>query len=216
MRRLALLLVLTTACAQRSDPGVGTPRRIDPPPSVVVVADSGLSALRSSDLAVYAAVLDSVFIAGRPSAISQIVVQDSTQVFKRERLVEGVIEELYKLPGVDSTAVRDFEARTRLSRSLAALRQVKLRLPIVLIDRATLRSLPRNNADLYWRAFYPMYPGSSGHIALSSIGYDATGELAVLMADQYCGSLCGNGYIVAVRRVGGVWRVTAFLGTWVS
>ena len=176
----------------------------------------GSSNFKTADVDVYRAVLDSMFVPHSVSRITRLVVQDSTTVRRREELVGGVIERLFRLPGVDSTAVRDFEARNRSALSLNALKQFKLAVPIVFVSSETLKTLPQTDADKYWEEFYRRYPGSSGHIAFSAIGYSADGSLAVLMIDRGCGGLCGHGYIVSVRRSGGKWRVASIQGTWVS
>ena len=175
----------------------------------------GSSNLGTSDLDVYRAVLDSMFVPRLGGRITRLVVKDSTAVRRREELVGGVIEGLFRLPGVDSTAVRDFEARNRRALSLKALGQFELSVHIVLVNDQTLSDLPQDAAK-YWGEFYRRYPGSSGHIAFSAIGYSADGSLAVLMIDRGCGMLCGNGYIVSVRRSGGRWRIANIQGTWIS
>jgi hypothetical protein len=205
MRRVLSVVLVLAACAHRGD-----------------VAPT---AARSADLAVYRAVLDSMFIRHAPGTIRQLVVRDSTSVFKRVAFPSAEFEGFYQLPGVDTTAVRDFEARTRDPHSLKGLAQLGLRIPITLVGVQTLKSLftqtpsdstRRHDPDLYWKQFYRTYPGSPGEISLSAIGYGANGDFAILMVDQGCGSLCGNGYMVSVRRTGGEWRVANIQRTWVS
>ena len=180
---------------------------------------------RSADLAVYRAVLDSMFVKAAPSGIVQLVVLDKTSVFTRATYVGSVFDGFYQLPGVDTAAVRDFEAQSRVTHSLESLARLALRIPIKLVSVETLKSLlsqPPDSSiqhldpDMYWKRFYKQYPGSLGQISLSAIGYNAKGDWAILMVDQGCGSLCGNGYMVSVRRTGGEWRIANIQRTWVS
>ena len=195
MRSLSLVL-LTTACTHLKE---------------VPAADLG-----SSDLAVYRTVLDSMFVRRGDSRITQLVLSDSTTSLKGENLVAGLIKEFSRLPGVDTAAVRDLAIRSRERRSLEGMPRLGLKVRITLVNRQTLSTLPRENPDKYWSEFYQRYPGSSGSIELSAIGYSPNKDLAILMVDQGCGSLCGNGYVVALRWVAGGWRIAAIQQTWVS
>ena len=164
----------------------------------------------------YRAVLDSMFIPHRSNRITQLVILDSTSTLRRENLVPGVFRVLHQLPGVDSAAIEDFETRNLEPHSLKYLPTLGLNFPIVLVTRESLRTLPREDPDTYWDAFYKRYPGSSGSISFSAIGYGANGSIALLMVDQGCGSLCGAGHNVVVKREGGRWRLITIQQTWVS
>jgi hypothetical protein len=100
------------------------------------------------------------------------------------------VSDLYRLPQVDSAAVRDFVRRNREPHSLRYLSTLGLRLPVVLINADSLKGLSGSNPD--------------------------KGTIAVLIVDQGCGSLCGGGYNIVVKREGGRWRVLAIQQTWVS
>jgi hypothetical protein len=126
------------------------------------------------------------------------------------------VSDLYRLPQVDSAAVRDFVRRNREPHSLRYLSTLGLRLPVVLINADSLKGLSGSNPDKFWSGFYNKYPGARGTISLHSIGYGAKGTIAVLIVDQGCGSLCGGGYNIVVKREGGRWRVLAIQQTWVS
>ena len=169
----------------------------------------------SSDLEVYRAVLDSMFTPHAQSKFSRIAVVDSTEVFKREN-ASALIQSLVKVPEVDSAAARDFATRSYEARSLKGIAAVRLRMPVLLLDRGALAPLPREDPDKYWTEFYQRFPGTNGLISLSAIGYNADGNLGVLMVDVGCGSLCGNGYIVVAKRERGKWYLATIQNTWVS
>ena len=196
IRDLSFVVLAASACWQQSQLPVG-----DLPPS---------------DAAVYRAVLDSLFIQPGKNRITQLVIKDSTTVWRRENLIGGVIEGFFKLPGVDTSAVRDFEARNRDAVPLKELSLLGLKTPVTLVADQALSSLPRQDPDRYWNQFYQRYPGSSGQIALSAVGYGATGNIAILMVSNGCGTLCGSGDMVVLKRTGQVWRIAAIQNLWVS
>ena len=169
----------------------------------------------SHDLDVYKAVIDSMFGPRSTSKVTRLAILDSTEVFKVENTA-ALIQSLVKLPEVDSAMARDLASRSHERHSLQALATLQLRIPVLLLNRSMLASLPREDPDKYWEQYYQRFPGASGIIELSAIGYSADGSAGVLMVDTGCGSLCGNGYIVVVKRDRGLWRLTKIENTWVS
>jgi hypothetical protein len=196
VRRLVLATIVLGSCAY--------PKGVDP-------VDPG-----TSDLAVYRAVLDSMFVHEASSGTRQLVVLDSTVPRKRENWGGFLIREFVRLPGVDTATVQNLLDRSRQPHSLAALPHLDLAIPVTLADRKTLVALPRNSAALYWSEFYKAYPESGGLIELSGVGYNAARNLAVLTVDTGCGELCGSGLLVVVRRLAGVWKIATIKVTVVS
>lgn len=156
---------------------------------------------RSADPAVYRAVLDSMSAPQGGNRPSRLVVIDSTLTVQPQDL------ELDRLSGVDSTAISDFQKRNSESHSLRYLSLPDLSVPVVLVSRQTLQSFLHNGPEPYWSEFYRRYPGSSASISFSSIGYSANGNVALLVVEQGCGTLCGALSNVVVRRERGRWRV---------
>ena len=157
--------------------------------------------LHSADPIVYRAVLDSISVSHGGNRPAQLVVIDHTLTVQLQDL------ELDKLPGVDSAAISDFQKRNSESHSLRYLSSPDLSVPIVLVSRQTLQSFPHNGPEPYWSEFYRRYPGSNGSISFSSIGYSADGNVALLVVEQGCGSLCGALSNVVVECERGRWRV---------
>jgi hypothetical protein len=132
---------------------------------------------------------------------TQVVVVDSTLTAHPKDLG------LDKLPEVDIAAISDFKERNSESHSLRYLSSPDLSVPIVLVSRETLQSFLHNGPEPYWSEFYRRYPGSNGSISFSSIGYSVDGNVAVLVVEHGCGSLCGTLSNVVVKRERGRWRV---------
>ena len=187
MHRLVLALLVLGSCAH--------PKGVEP-------VDPGWS-----DLAVYRAVLDSMFVPHRSSQIRQLVVLDSTTPRTPYETLASFVAEFTELPGVDTATVRNFEERSRQRRPLSALTHLDLAIPVTLADRKELIALPRTSAARYWSEFYKVYPESGGLIELSGIGYNAARDVAVLTVDTGCGELCGSGMLAVVTRLAGVWKV---------
>ena len=166
--------------------------------------------LHSADPAVYRAVLDSISAPRGTNRPTQLVVIDSTLTVQSQDL------ELDKLPGVDSTAIADFQKRNSESQSLRYLSSPDRSVPIVLVSRHTLQSFLHSGPEPYWSEFYRRYPGSNGSISFSSIGYSADGNVALLVVEQGCGSLCGTLSNVVVKRDRGRWRVAVIQITVIS
>jgi len=92
-------------------------------------------------------------------------------------------------------------------------KEVKRNDPQRLIHDAIDQSVHVNNKQLddsVTKAF------ESGLFMLSEIVFDSRRLRAVVTYSFYCGSLCGNGNTLALRKVGKNWKVTKHCGGWVS
>jgi hypothetical protein len=57
---------------------------------------------------------------------------------------------------------------------------------------------------------------ASGLFTLSEIVFNPKHVRAVVTYSFYCGSLCGNGNTLTLKKVGKIWRVSKHCGGWVS
>jgi hypothetical protein len=64
--------------------------------------------------------------------------------------------------------------------------------------------------------FRQTFPGASGIISLSRVGFDSTLHEAIVSSAFVCGFLCGEGRRYIVRRTGGKWVVAQSLVLWIS
>jgi hypothetical protein len=186
------------------------------------------------DIAVYSAVLDSLFAikseSGRPRPV---LLRDSVDVFKREDLVTGFLEDFARVEGDRGEAAASFELRARESRSLRGLEasiRAKSRVPFQLSDSASQYRLAlltdsiegsgadilRSGAYAYWEAFHRMYPGYSGQLELSAIGYNQRKDSAILHVMFSCGPLCAEGQIVHLKLIDSRWVIVSRRTTVVS
>jgi hypothetical protein len=70
--------------------------------------------------------------------------------------------------------------------------------------------------DEAWKKLYESYPGATGWTSVSLPGYSPDGEIAVVYVAHHCGSLCGQGLYVYMRRAKDQWKPLIRFPVWVS
>lgn len=121
-----------------------------------------------------------------------------------------------KLPGLDPATWRNYLVRRTQAQPLAADRFIgrMLAAPVRLISDAELAKMfaePRG-----WETFHARYPRSSGIIALTLPGYNATRTQALMHISSTAGPLAGSGHLVLLQLKDGAWYVVAKAMTWIS
>lgn len=164
----------------------------------------------SEEYAVFDAVLSGGYLVPIPTG--EIVVGDSALIPPASEFETHADD--VRSSGVPTPVARDFHRRNQSPAPLRADR-FAARLPVRLVSRTSLDSIFRAKGD-GWRRFYTRFPGSSGTISLSRVGFSADGTVAVLTVDHVCGFLCGEGHVVRLERRDGRWRVVDSQTTWVS
>ena len=76
-----------------------------------------------------------------------------------------------------------------------------------------LSELPIHDEYNNWIAKYPKF---AGVLFLSNIKFDVRKESGTLEVGYYCGSKCGLGYIVTIKRVDHQWIISKVEDTWIS
>jgi hypothetical protein len=64
--------------------------------------------------------------------------------------------------------------------------------------------------------FRETFPGASGIISLSHVGFDSTLHQAIVSTSFVCGGLCGTGQLYILKKKRGKWEVAANSILWVS
>jgi len=67
-----------------------------------------------------------------------------------------------------------------------------------------------------WNLFYERYPGSSGYVSFSRVGFNGNATQALVYVVCVCGGLCGTGGYVLLEKKGGTWRTQRWLASWIS
>lgn len=84
------------------------------------------------------------------------------------------------------------------------------------IQRIFDQTSTQASLDEAWKKFHKSFPGATGWTSVSLPGYSPDGEIAVVYMSYYCGTLCGGGSYVYLRRVKGKWKVLVNFPGWVS
>ncbi len=66
------------------------------------------------------------------------------------------------------------------------------------------------------KSFQQLFPGASGVISLSHVGFDSTLHKAIVSTAFVCGILCGSGSRYVLRKRWGRWEVVSKREVWVS
>lgn len=74
----------------------------------------------------------------------------------------------------------------------------------------------RVSLDEAWKKFYEYFPEATGWTSVSLPGYSPDGEIAIVYMAHYCGSLCGGGTYLYLRRINGQWKVLVNFPGWIS
>jgi hypothetical protein len=88
------------------------------------------------------------------------------------------------------------------------------RLPAERID-ARRMTVPKE-VQLVEKIDGPWWAAPKSVLAFSRVGFDNERQRAVILVDMVCGSLCGGGRIVELRRVGQGWSIVKRIRTWIS
>lgn len=70
--------------------------------------------------------------------------------------------------------------------------------------------------DESWKKLYKSFPEATGWTSVSLPGYSPDGDIAVVYVAHHCGTLCGMGTYVYLRRARDGWEVLVRVPVWVS
>ena len=172
---------------------------------------------RNDDISIYAAVAKIVISEARDSLI---VVSHATNPSLGR--IPRLINNTPHTPGaVDHPMALDFQDANAVARPVPpfALKGVVIRaVPdsiVELLGRIIrLSGRRQGNPEGYWAEFNRRFPGATGLLSVSGIGYSRDGREAVVVADFSCGVLCGRGKVALLQKQGGVWMVEKLLSAW--
>ena len=73
-----------------------------------------------------------------------------------------------------------------------------------------------NDLRKFWTEFYLRFPGSSGIVTFSRVGYSPDGNTAMVYVGNSCGGLCGTGYDIILVKENGNWKIKEGVMLWIS
>jgi hypothetical protein len=189
-RGLMLLALLLCSC------GPGLPKAtVTPSPSI-----------EAEEYAVYSALI-------RQNPIgydlgSSFVVRENTRADLD--MFERTLENVHRLP---TSLVDSYRARNAASYTLNSnldIEQDYVLMPQEVFDQILGRKGAR------WVDFETKYPGASGFILFSRVGFNADGDQALADMGYRCGDLCGAGGLYLLVKEDGNWKVQETLMVWQS
>lgn len=173
--------------------------------------------------AVYSAVIKEMYL-GQESKLLVVERDNYCQQTPEGEKVDEKIEDMRRqmeedafsrLPALKAETINDFHARAKECHPLEG--QFDIPIKYQLISSRDLDSLFHvGEIEGGWSRFYKKYPGSSGVISFSNVGFNSEMNQALVSTSRGCGGLCGAGYFVILAKEQGVWKVGSKIMTWVS
>ena len=118
-----------------------------------------------------------------------------------------------KVPTLKGTTLDAFREVNRQQASLR--RSFHPSIDYELVDSTQLESFfKRGGGD--WIAFYKRFPGSSGIITFSRVGFSEDGTQALFYVSNHCGGLCGTGMYVVMQKRNSSWAIEKEIEMWIS
>jgi hypothetical protein len=139
---------------------------------------------------------------------SSFVVRENTRADLD--MFERTLENVHKLP---SSLVDSYRSRNAASYPLSPsldIEQDYVLMPQEVFDQILGQKGAR------WTDFEAKYPGASGFILFSRVGFSADGDQALVDMGYRCGDLCGAGGLYFLVKEDGAWKVQETLMVWQS
>lgn len=76
-----------------------------------------------------------------------------------------------------------------------------------------LSELPADENYKNWAAKYPKF---AGVMDFSNIKFDVNKTNGTLNVSYYCGSRCGLGYVVSIKKINDIWVISKVEDTWIA
>lgn len=159
------------------------------------------------DLAVYRAILSGPRYSG-----SKIVVEEMSG--RGGSIVYDMLNK-EQVKGTSAMAIRNFKRWNLAPESLRWIGEISPRIEFLSSEeegQIFIGDMPGEG----WSRFYQRYPGSGGLVSLSRIGFNDDHTEALVYVAHTCGSLCGSGEFVILKKDHGRWTIDRTDTMWVS
>jgi hypothetical protein len=110
--------------------------------------------------------------------------------------------------------IQDFAERSCTSGRLSQTFHTDLPRTFIADDSVYFDGWPTRNKNT--KSFERSFPGASGIISFSHVGFDASLDEAIVSTSFVCGALCGTGKVYILKKRWGRWRVVNQWIVWVS
>jgi hypothetical protein len=131
-----------------------------------------------------------------------LVIRENTA--KNIQSVDDYWEYLHEqFPFISPQTLEDCKTKNKVPKKL---KRFESSIDYVFLGEKDLEEIFKAGTD-GWQNFYKRYPGSSGFIALSQIGFNKTMDQALVFITDVCGMECGVGRYILLQRNSEGWQV---------
>jgi hypothetical protein len=163
----------------------------------------------SADASVYMAFLESSH--GLTRGDTLYVTERSIAFHMRRPDLPSALDDADSLP---SSLLADLEAASTQIRPTRAL---PLPYPTHILSDEEVKAIFQSDPVKGWNEFYRRFPTTRAYISFSPVVYTADRRHALFYLEYFCGSLCGEGLAVFVRRADtGKWTLHKPISIWIS
>ncbi|HEU0180378.1 MAG TPA: hypothetical protein VFV58_39580 [Blastocatellia bacterium] len=172
--------------------------------------------VKTREYVVYSALLDEINESPRDGKeVNLLVINDQTEG-PDKRCVPDEIAQWYG--EVKSDELKPlFENLIEKNKDTKPLyRKFKVNRQYVLLNMQNFVSMFEKRELDGWNEFYKKYPGSSGYITFSRVGFNSDETKALIYRQTNCGGLCGYGGYILLSKDNGAWKEIGSYGCWES
>jgi hypothetical protein len=192
---------------------------------ILFVSAPALYGQNVSDYKVYDAVIRHMFRDGitrfdMNAKVGQIVIRDrSHSEYASGTKKENWVQVKMRLRSLSDETIADYEMARKNEVTLTSQLDIPFKYSLI-SDQQLAAIFPNKNeydkSMEQWNGFYKVYPDSVGYNSFSRVGYDKTGQYALVYFVNWCGAICGTGSYVLVENRKNRWVVKESAGIWVS
>ncbi len=114
-------------------------------------------------------------------------------------------------PNLERTTIDAFREANRHQTTLR--RHFHPAIDYELVDPTQLQSIFKSGS---WPAFFKTFPGSSGILTFSRVGFSRDGMQALFYGTNRCDGLCGSGMYIVMEKRNGRWVIEKEIEAWIS
>jgi hypothetical protein len=175
--------------------------------------DARKSDIIADEYAVYSAIVKAKFTS-KLIVIHNITINASNPASSDGEYLQRCETLLSELPEVDQAMLADFRKKNKLPYQLS--RSFDIGSKYVLISEKDIKRLGAGeHSRPNWAGFDAKYPGSSGDILFSRVGFNSGMNRAVVyVVHGMCGLGCGEGMCIFLAKEDGIWKIKKGATLW--
>jgi hypothetical protein len=181
-------------------------------------AASGSYTISDEEYAIYSVLMESLYAGrGNKSLVIEKEITGCTGTGNNPEGEKARQQNLSRLPeklkDLSASTVSSFRTRERQCAKLED--KLAIRTSYKLISKQQRVGIfSQKDPARSWVNFYKKFPGSSGYINVSGIGFNENQSQALIETFMKCGSGCGSNHFALLLKKDGQWSVTATYKVW--